>query len=469
MATMAVLDRQTNGAPAPRVLVVDDEPHARRALVELLATDGYEVREASNGFKALGILLEWSTDVLLTDWRMPVMDGITLLKKARQEQPGLAVIVMTAFGSVESAVEAMKAGADDYLTKPLSFDAVELVLERSMERLALRRELESLRAARDTSSPTFIVGKSPPVLELLAMVDQVAESRATVLITGESGTGKELVARRIHEMSPRAHRPFVRLHCAALAESVLESELFGHEKGAFTGATNRRAGRFEEADGGTLFLDEIGELSGSVQVKLLRFLQQREFERVGGNQTIEVDVRIVAATNRDLRAEVDAGRFREDLFFRLHVINLDVPPLRARPGDVPILARSFVARFAEENDKSIREIEPEAMEILESYEWPGNVRELENVIQRAVVLAGGDRIEARHLPPHIVGDRTDASGLDVRIPGATLAELERHAILKTYEATGGSSSETAEILGISVRKVQYRLKEYREEGMLASE
>ncbi len=469
MATMAVLDRQTNGAPAPRVLVVDDEPHARRALVELLATDGYEVREASNGFKALGILREWSTDVLLTDWRMPVMDGITLLKKARQEQPGLAVIVMTAFGSVESAVEAMKAGADDYLTKPLSFDAVELVLERSMERLALRRELESLRAARDTSSPTFIVGKSPPVLELLAMVDQVAESRATVLITGESGTGKELVARRIHEMSPRAHRPFVRLHCAALAESVLESELFGHEKGAFTGATNRRAGRFEEADGGTLFLDEIGELSGSVQVKLLRFLQQREFERVGGNQTIEVDVRIVAATNRDLRAEVDAGRFREDLFFRLHVINLDVPPLRARPGDVPILARSFVARFAEENDKSIREIEPEAMEILESYEWPGNVRELENVIQRAVVLAGGDRIEARHLPPHIVGDRTDASGLDVRIPGATLAELERHAILKTYEATGGSSSETAEILGISVRKVQYRLKEYREEGMLASE
>ncbi len=469
MATMAVLDRQTNGAPAPRVLVVDDEPHARRALVELLATDGYEVREASDGFKALGILREWSTDVLLTDWRMPVMDGITLLKKARQEQPGLAVIVMTAFGSVESAVEAMKAGADDYLTKPLSFDAVELVLERSMERLALRRELESLRAARDTSSPTFIVGKSPPVLELLAMVDQVAESRATVLITGESGTGKELVARRIHEMSPRAHRPFVRLHCAALAESVLESELFGHEKGAFTGATNRRAGRFEEADGGTLFLDEIGELSGSVQVKLLRFLQQREFERVGGNQTIEVDVRIVAATNRDLRAEVDAGRFREDLFFRLHVINLDVPPLRARPGDVPILARSFVARFAEENDKSIREIEPEAMEILESYEWPGNVRELENVIQRAVVLAGGDRIEARHLPPHIVGDRTDASGLDVRIPGATLAELERHAILKTYEATGGSSSETAEILGISVRKVQYRLKEYREEGMLASE
>ena len=223
MATMQAFDREEGGAPAPRVLVVDDEPHARRALVQLLESDGYEVREAGDGFKALGILRDWPTDILLTDWRMPVMDGITLLKKARQEQPGLAVVVMTAFGSVENAVEAMKAGADDYLTKPLSFDAVELVLERSVERLKLRRELDTLRAARDQSSPAFIVGKSPPVQELLAMVDQVANSRATVMITGESGTGKELIARRIHDMSPRAHRPFVRLHCAALAESVLES------------------------------------------------------------------------------------------------------------------------------------------------------------------------------------------------------------------------------------------------------
>jgi len=453
-----------------RILVVDDEPHARRALVELLTDEGYEVSSAGDGFKALGILREWPCELLLTDWRMPVMDGITLVKKAREEQPELRCVVMTAFGSVESAVEAMKAGADDYLTKPLNFDAVSLVLSRAMERIEERRELTNLRARhaeKMEQSRTKILGASSAVQSLIAMIDQVAGARATVMITGESGTGKELIARMLHEKSGRIDKPFVRLHCAALAESLLESELFGHEKGAFTGASARREGRFEEADGGTLFLDEIGEISPSIQVKLLRFLQQREFERVGGNKTISVDVRVVAATNRDLEAEVKAGRFREDLYFRLNVIHIEAPPLRARPGDVPLLARHFVAKYAQENARNIEEVAPEVMSAMERYEWPGNVRELENVIERAVVLTEGKRLELRHLPRELLRQGENALGdLGVQIPGSTLAEIERHALLRTYEATGGSSAETAEMLGISVRKVQYRLREYREAGVV---
>ena len=451
--------------PAPRVLVVDDEPRARQALVQLLESDGYEVRQAQDGFKAMGRLRDWEPDVLLTDWRMPVMDGITLLKKAREELPDLACVVMTAFGSVESAVEAMKAGADDYLTKPLNFDAVSLILERSVERLAMQRELQQLRSAESKPQAQRIVGHSQPVQEMLTLVDQVADSRATVLVSGESGTGKELVAQRIHDRSSRAGRPFVRLHCAALAESLLESELFGHEKGAFTGASSRRKGRFEEADGGTLFLDEIGEIPESVQVKLLRFLQMREFERVGGNETLSVDVRVVAATNRDLEAAVEEGRFREDLYFRLNVIHVEAPPLRARVGDVPVLARFFVARYAEENGKEITEITPAAMGQMEAYDWPGNVRELENVIERAVVLASDKEIGVDQLPPHLKEQKATI-GEGIHVPGATLEELERYAILKTYEATGGSTSETAELLDISVRKVQYRLRDYREEGIV---
>lgn len=452
------------GPRAPRILVVDDEPRARQALVALLETEDYEVRAASDGFKALGVMRQWEPDVLLTDWRMPVMDGITLLKKAREDRPELGCVVMTAFGSVESAVEAMKAGADDYMTKPLNFDAVTLILERAMERLAMQRELQQLRAARQEDAPTPIIGSSPAVEEMISLIDQVADSRATVLVTGESGTGKELIARRIHAKSARRQGPFVRLHCAALAESLLESELFGHEKGAFTGAATRRAGRFEEADGGTLFLDEIGEIPQSVQVKLLRFLQLKEFERVGGNDTLQVDVRIVAATNRDLHQEVKEGRFREDLYFRLNVIHIEAPPLRARMGDIPMLARHFVARYAEENDKDIRAVSPAAIERLEHYEWPGNIRELENIIERAVVLASGERIEEEHLPTGL-GNGHQGFEESIHVPGSTLEELERYAILKTYEATGGSTSKTAEILDISVRKVQYRLRDFRDEGI----
>jgi DNA-binding NtrC family response regulator len=419
------------------------------------------VRAASDGFKALGVLKEWPCHVLLTDLRMPVMDGLTLVRKAREEHPALSCLVMTAFGTVENAVEAMKLGAEDYLTKPLNFDEVELVLRRTFERLAMQQELQLLRRRQHPlSQRTRMLGYSAPMQELVRLIEQVSTSRATVLITGESGTGKELVARLVHEKSPRAHKPFVRLHCAALSETLLESELFGHEKGSFTGATGRRQGRFEQADGGTLFLDEIAEIPQVTQVKLLRFLQQREFERVGSNKTIQVDVRIIAATNRDLEDEVKAGRFREDLYYRLNVIRIKTPPLRTRRSDIPVLVRHFAAKFAEENRKAIRDISASTLGRLESYPWPGNVRELENIIERAVVLAEGELLEERHLPSDF-GKEMFAVHDEIRIPGSTLADIERFAILKTHEVAGGHTAQTARTLGISVRKVQYKLKEYQ--------
>lgn len=445
------------------ILVVDDEASARQVLKELLEDCGYEVKTAPEGFKALGILEDWSCDILLTDLRMPMMDGLELLRKARSEYPELACIVMTAFGSIENAVDAMKAGADDYLTKPLNFEAVELLIERTMERVRMRQELEQLRSrAGEPTESTEIVGNSPAMQDVTRMINQVAPAQATVLVTGESGTGKELVAKQIHERSNRAELPFVELHCAALADTLLESELFGHEKGAFTGATGTRQGRFEEADGGTLFLDEIGEIPESTQVKLLRFLQQREFERVGGNKTIEVDVRIIAATNRDLEEAVREGRFREDLYYRLNVINIQIPPLRARRDDIPLLVNHFAAMYADQNHKQIERVTPDAMDRLRNYEWPGNVRELENVVERAVVLATGTEIGVEQLPRDF-GDAPFATSTDIRIPGSTLDDIEKYAIIETYESTGGSTSETAEILDVSVRKIQYKLKEFRKD------
>ena len=456
-----------SNASRGHILVVDDEGSAREALDTLLEDSGYEVRTAPEGFKALGILEEWTCDILLTDLRMPIMDGVELIRKAQDLEGQLACIVMTAFGSIENAVEAMKAGADDYLTKPLNFEAVELLLERTMERIEMRRELDRLREEREApqemeETETTIVGNSPAMQQVVDMIDQVARSQATVLVTGASGTGKELVAQQIHEKSDRADGPFVRLHCAALSENLLESELFGHEKGAFTGATHQRKGRFEEADGGTLLLDEIGEIPEPTQVKLLRFLQQREFERVGGNETISVDVRIIAATNRDLEEAVRQGIFREDLYYRLNVINLQLPPLKARRDDIPLLARHFAAIYAEANDKEIDRITPEAMEALKSYDWPGNVRELENAVERATVLASNQTLTLDDLPNDLE-ESPFGRDSNVRIPGSTLEDIERYAILETYESTGGSTSEAADILDVSVRKIQYKLKEYRNE------
>jgi DNA-binding NtrC family response regulator len=441
------------------ILVVDDEANARAALAELLRDEGYRVETAADGFKALGKIEEETPDLVLTDLKMPGMGGVELLEKVRGQDDDAVVIVMTAFGAVDSAVEAMKKGAADYLTKPLNMTELLLVLAREMERRRLRREAGSLRARlAERYSFENIIGDAPAMQAIFKTVAQVAASRASVLISGESGTGKELIAAAVHQRSPRAKGPFVKLHCAALAETLLESELFGHERGSFTGAAGRREGRFHQAHGGTLFLDEIGEISPSVQVKLLRFLQEREFERVGGNETIRVDVRVIAATNKDLKAEVARGRFREDLYYRLNVITVEMPSLRERPSDVPLLASFFLRKYAAQNDKPIGGFSDEALAHLRAHAWPGNVRELENVVERAVVLCTGDRITAGELPPHLA-PRKEAGGIS--IPGSTLDEIEHHAIVKTLEATGGSTTKAAEMLGISVRKIQYKLHEYQ--------
>ncbi|CAN5871345.1 sigma 54-interacting transcriptional regulator [soil metagenome] len=444
-----------------RILVVDDEVNARTALAELLRDEGFEVETAADAFKALGKHESFNPHVVVTDLKMPGMDGIELVKKIRGGEDPAAVIVMTAFGAVSSAVDAMRAGASDYLTKPINFDELLVVVDKVLEQQSLRREARQLRArVRDRVAPNNIVGNSPPMQRVFEIVDQVAPSRATVLISGESGTGKELVANALHQHSPRAKGPFIKLHCAALAESLLESELFGHEKGSFTGAAARKDGRFSLADGGTLFLDEIGEISPSIQVKLLRFLQEHEFERVGGTQTIRVDVRVIAATNKNLVEEVARGRFREDLFYRLNVVALETPPLRDRRSDVPTLARFFLDRYAKENEKTIEGFAPDTMDLLVSYNWPGNVRELENAIERAVVLTTGTLIEVRSLPPNVRPVVTP-TGMPL-VPGATLGSIERYAILETLKSTGGSTSRAAEILGISVRTIQYRLHQYNE-------
>ncbi len=447
-----------------RVLVVDDEANARAGLKTLLTEEGFDVAEAADGEEALARLASFAPAAVLTDVRMPKLDGVAMLKKARDEGTDAVFVVMTAFGTIESAVEAMKEGAESYLLKPLDFAAVKVVLEKALEKRRLQIEARNLRE-RVAERYRFhsIIGDSPELQSVFEVIKQAAPTKATVLILGESGTGKELVAQAIHEESPRAGRPFVKVNCAALTETLLESELFGHEKGSFTGAIARKEGRFELADGGTLFLDEIGEITPALQVKLLRVLQQREFERVGGTETLKVDVRIVAATNRDLAAEVKAGRFREDLFYRLNVVSVTLPPLRHRKGDIPALVSHFLDKYCQAYGKEVDGLAPGTLNALLAHSWPGNVRELENVVERAVVLSKGHELTADALPATLRGARAggaldgDSRGL---IPGATLHEIEREAITRTLEMVGGSTTRAAEVLGISVRKIQYRLKEY---------
>jgi len=443
-----------------RILIVDDEAHARSSLAALLGDEDYETDTAADGFKALAQAEAFQPDIVLTDLQMPGMTGVELMRKLREQTEDLTVILMTAHGDVHTAVAAMRDGAADYLTKPLDVSELSLVVAREMERLRLRRETTTLRIRlAEKYSFDSILGSAPAMQAVFKTVAQVAPAKASVLLTGESGTGKELVAAALHQRSPRAKGPFVKLHCAALAESVLESELFGHERGSFTGAAGRRDGRFAQAHGGTLFLDEIGEISPAVQVKLLRFLQEREFERVGGNETLHVDVRVIAATNRDLKAEVAAGRFREDLYYRLNVINIQLPALRERASDIPVLASHFLRKFAEENGKEIPGgFDEAALADITTYAWPGNVRELENAIERAVVLCNGPRITLAELPPSLPRARPVEG---VRIPGSTMDEIERHAILTTLEAEGGSTARAAEVLGISIRKIQYKLHDYQ--------
>jgi two-component system response regulator HydG len=448
-----------SGEGKRRVLVVDDEPSARSGLEMLLKQEGYDVDTAEDGIAALEIVADRAPDVVVTDLKMPRMDGIELLRKVREQNKQLPVIVVTAFGDISTAVSAMREGAADYLIKPVDFDELALAIDRTLKYRDLSVEAEELRRQlreREKGGLEGLIGSSPVMQKVYKVAAQVAPARATLLITGESGTGKGELARAIHVRGPRAAEPFVTLHCAAVPETLLESELFGHERGSFTGADKRRVGRFEQANGGTLFLDEVGEIPLALQVKLLRVLQERTFERVGGNEAVRVDVRLIAATNRDLAVEVKEGRFREDLYYRLNVVHVEMPPLRARANDIITLANHFLRRSADENHKHIDGFTERAVARLLAHRWPGNVRELENVIERSVVLAEGSVIDADDLPI----DVAPLHKLGVQIPGSTMSEIERYAILTTLDAVGGSSAKAAEMLGISVRTVQYRLHEY---------
>lgn len=442
-----------------RVLVVDDEAHARSAFGELLKDEGYAVETAADAFKALGKLEDFIPDVIVTDLKMPGLDGLSFLEKAKTAVPHASVVVMTAFGTIRGAVEAMKRGADNYLTKPLDFDAALAVIDRALENSKLVQETMRLRERlRERNAFAHIVTHDPRMKQMLELATQVGQSKASALVVGETGTGKELISETIHQASPRAAHPFVRVHCASLDDSLLEAELFGHEKGAFAGAVARREGRFVQAEGGTLFLDEIDEMSLANQARLLRVLEEKTFERVGGTEPVKVDVRVVAATVKDLRTAVANGTFREDLLYRLNVMTIELPPLRERRDDVVALAGFFLKRYSRENGKPIDGLAEDALAAFNAYSWPGNVRELENVIEHAVVLCDGPRVRKAHLPPSIAPH--DDPRRVPPIPGSTIQDLERYAILRTLEHCGGSTSKAAMVLGISARKIQYKLHEY---------
>ena len=462
-------------APRLTVLVVDDEKNTREGLGRALRRD-YEVVLAESADAAIQTLGERPVDVMLSDVRMPGMDGLGLLREARRLHPDLVVIMLTAYGSVETAVEAMKVGAADFLTKPVNLDHLDITISKAVRQRALESENRALKSRLDSKfGLENIVGSSPAMERLFDIVRQAAPTQATVLIEGASGTGKELVAQAIHRLSARAAGPFVAVHCAALSSSLLESELFGHEKGAFTGAVVQRKGRFEMAHGGTLFLDEISEIEPSVQVKLLRVLEERRFERVGGVDTVDVDIRIIAATNRDLRKYVEEGKFREDLFYRLDVVEIKMPPLKERGGDIALLCNRFMKEFAEVNARPVSRIAPEAAAILQAYSWPGNVRELRNTIEKMVVLARGDTLAAEDVPANIRDEArlNGVSGVSAApapapaadfAPTESLAEVEKRKILAALDAAGGNRSKAAIALGISRRTLHRKLNEWKHDG-----
>jgi two-component system NtrC family response regulator len=448
-----------------RVLIMDDEPRERGRIETFLKRKGFEVASLASAADAVEALKRDRYDVFLTDCNIPGVDALRVSDEVRRINPDMAVIIMTAFGTIETAVKAIKAGAYDYLAKPVDLDQLVVLIDRVAERRDLVRENAQLREQLiNRYAFDGIASVSHAMEEVLNLAGRVADSTATVLLRGESGTGKELIARAIHYHSPRAERPLVKVNCSALPETLLESELFGHEKGAFTGAAARRIGRFEAADKGTLFLDEIGEMSAGVQVKLLRVLQEREFERLGGNDTIKVDVRVIAATNKDLEQALRDGSFREDLYYRLNVVTVTIPPLRERKEDVPALMDHFLAKYARENRKKISGVTAEARDILMRYTYPGNVRELENIIERAVVLSKGGMITTKDLPLHI--QTTDSEErICVKKKGAflndTLETVERGLIIESLKDAGGVQTKAAEKLGISERVLRYKLKKYR--------
>jgi two-component system response regulator HydG len=441
------------------LLVADDDPGLRESLERTLTREGYRVVLASDGRAALERVQAGGVDLIVTDLRMPGLTGLELLRAAKAIMPDVDVILLTAFGTVEEAVKAMKDGAYDFLTKPFRREQLIKLVDKALERRdlieqnkALKKQLEDIRAKGQ------MIGASPSFRRMLTLVEQVADSSATILIQGESGTGKELVARAIHERSGRRAGPFVAVNCAALPETLLESELFGYEKGAFTGAAGRKEGRFELANGGTLFLDEVADLSLVTQPKILRVLQEGEFERLGGTRTIQVDVRIVAATNQDLADMVKDKRFREDLYYRLNVITVRVPPLRERHEDIRVLAQHYLRVYAAKNGRKLDGFSNEALERLESYAWPGNVRELENLIERTVLLARKDRIDAEDLPEEVAGVKRPPRDAILELVGTPLADIEQRLLDETLRITGGNKTQAAKLLGIDVRTVARKLE-----------
>ncbi len=444
------------------ILIIDDERNTREGLRDALC-DEYEVLLAEDALKGMELLKQHKVDMVLTDLRMPGMDGMDFIREVTSWPNAPLIIMLTAYGSVQTAVEAMKVGAYDYLAKPVQLDNLEMMLERGMAVLTERASTDS----EVDGGVENIIGSSAAMKAVLSSIRQVAPSKATVLITGESGTGKELVAQAIHKLSPRAKKPFKPVHCAALAENLLETELFGHEKGAFTGADSRVAGRFELANGGTLFLDEIGEISPAVQVKLLRVLETQQFERVGGSETLTVDVRVVAATNRDLKAMAESGKFREDLFYRLNVVNIAIPPLRERREDIPPILDYYLKKYSKDNGKDISEIGTEALGVLSAYDWPGNVRELRNCVERMVVFARGNILTLTDVPAEIrsaVGEQFESKPQDkVASPGKLdldVKENERNLVIKALEECGGNRTKAAKLLNMSRRTLHRKLHEY---------
>ena len=445
-----------------RVLVVEDEPATRLGLTELVRTWGFTTESAADGEEALQRITSFRPSIIISDLVMPRMGGLELLRALKDEGSNLTIVILTAQGTVETAVEAIKEGAYDYLTKPIEPQRLKILLDKIVERQDTLREVKELRRQlRDQGSFGRLIGNSAQMRKVYQVVEQAAPTQASVLIWGESGTGKERVAQSIHQISPRAQMPFVPINCAAIPETLLESEIFGHEKGAFTGATDRREGCFELADRGTLFLDEIAEMTPATQVKLLRVLQERNFRRLGGRNEQSVDVRVIAATNVNPAEAVKSGKLREDLYYRLNVFAIELPPLRTRKDDLPLLIQSFLAEFNARNNKSVSALDPAAMRILEQYNWPGNVREVRNVIERAVILSTGEFIEPKHLPPLVTGAPDIVKPTVSLEAGMTVEAAERKLILMTLEHTHDNKTRAAEILGISLKTLHNKLNKLR--------
>ncbi len=458
----AVVD-ETPRTLQERVLIVEDDPAARIGLEQLVKAWGFIAESAGDGEEALEKVTSFRPAIVISDLVMPHMDGLALLRALQQQGADVTTLLLTAQGTVETAVEAMKEGAYDYLTKPVDLQRLKILLDKIVERLETMREVKALRRQlREHGTFGPLIGNSPEMRKIYQVIEQAAPTAASVLITGESGTGKELVAQTVHQLSPRASFPFVAINCAAIPETLLESEIFGHEKGAFTGASDRRQGCFELADRGTLFLDEIGEMTPATQVKLLRVLQERTFRRLGGRSEQSVDVRVIAATNIDPYDAVQKGKLREDLYYRLNVFALKLPPLRERKDDLPLLVQAFIHEFNGRNQRTIAGVDQQAMRLIEHYQWPGNVRELRNVIERATILAPGPFIEARHLPPVVTNEPPPAQQSQVALaPGITVEEAERRLIMMTLQHTRDNKTRAAEILGISLKTLHNKLNKLR--------